>query len=103
MVMAFMVRALMALTYLVGDTRNDNISGWRHFGNICSINISGEGTHGANISGGDNTWQRHFWWGHNINHAASFFLFFPKNLITRDYKNHEKSSTSIKSMSKNEF
>jgi hypothetical protein len=29
-------KQLMAVAYLVGDTRNDNISGWRHFGNICS-------------------------------------------------------------------
>jgi hypothetical protein len=45
-------KQLMAVAYLVGDTRNGNISGWRHFGDTCSINISGGGTHGANISGG---------------------------------------------------
>ncbi len=79
------------VAYLVEDTRNDNISGWRHFGDTCSINISAEGTHGANISGEGNTWWWHFWWGYDINHAASFYLFFPKDLITRDYKNHEKA------------
>jgi hypothetical protein len=48
MVVTYLVRTVMAVAYLVGDTPNGNISGWRHFGDTCSINISGEGTHNAN-------------------------------------------------------